>query len=65
VSEALDMHILLCILGVYFFFFFNSLFPHICDAGMQSSLLALALANKFFEDPVVGMPPAISVNSKF
>jgi BASS family bile acid:Na+ symporter len=34
-------------------------------AGMQSSLLALALANKFFADPVVGMPPAISVNSHF
>lgn len=31
-------------------------------AGMQSSLLALALANKFFEDPVVGMPSAISVS---
>ncbi|PNY10813.1 putative sodium/metabolite cotransporter BASS5 chloroplastic-like [Trifolium pratense] len=30
------------------------------ETGMQSSLLALALANKFFEDPVVGMPPAIS-----
>lgn len=34
-------------------------------AGMQSSLLALALANKFFEDPVVSMPPAISVRSPF
>jgi len=30
--------------------------------GMQSSLLALALANKFFEDPVVAIPPAISVS---
>lgn len=30
------------------------------EIGMQSSLLALALANKFFEDPVVAMPPAIS-----
>ncbi|XP_061357821.1 probable sodium/metabolite cotransporter BASS5, chloroplastic isoform X2 [Gastrolobium bilobum] len=30
------------------------------ETGMQSSLLALALANKFFEDPVVGMPPAVS-----
>ncbi|AES94166.2 Na+-bile acid cotransporter [Medicago truncatula] len=30
------------------------------ETGMQSSLLALALANKFFEDPVVGMPSAIS-----
>jgi BASS family bile acid:Na+ symporter len=30
--------------------------------GMQSSLLALALANRFFEDPVVGMPSAISVS---
>ncbi|WJX60385.1 putative sodium/metabolite cotransporter bass5, chloroplastic [Trifolium repens] len=30
------------------------------ETGMQSSLLALALANKFFADPVVGMPPAIS-----
>ncbi|KAJ1416058.1 Sodium/solute symporter superfamily [Sesbania bispinosa] len=32
------------------------------ETGMQSSLLALALANKFFEDPVVGIPPAISVS---
>ncbi|XP_004511635.1 probable sodium/metabolite cotransporter BASS5, chloroplastic [Cicer arietinum] len=30
------------------------------ETGMQSSLLALALSNKFFEDPVVSMPPAIS-----
>lgn len=30
--------------------------------GMQSSLLGLALANRFFEDPVVGVPPAISVS---
>ncbi|KAH9605957.1 hypothetical protein KSS87_008538 [Heliosperma pusillum] len=30
------------------------------ETGMQSSLLGLALANKFFEDPVVGVPPAIS-----
>ncbi|GER44187.1 sodium Bile acid symporter family [Striga asiatica] len=28
--------------------------------GMQSSLLALALANKFFQDPLVSIPPAIS-----
>jgi predicted Na+-dependent transporter len=28
--------------------------------GMQSSLLALALANKFFPDPLVGVPPAVS-----
>ncbi|KAI8563939.1 hypothetical protein RHMOL_Rhmol03G0147800 [Rhododendron molle] len=27
---------------------------------MQSSLLALALANRFFQDPLVGVPPAIS-----
>lgn len=32
---------------------------------MQSSLLALALANKFFEDPLVGVPPAISVSQLF
>ena len=32
---------------------------------MQSSLLGLALANKFFEDPVVGVPPAISVSQVF
>ncbi|MCI51118.1 putative sodium/metabolite cotransporter BASS5 chloroplastic-like, partial [Trifolium medium] len=32
------------------------------ETGMQSSLLALALANKFFEDPIVGMPSAISVS---
>ncbi|KAL9231069.1 hypothetical protein vseg_006336 [Gypsophila vaccaria] len=30
------------------------------ETGMQSSLLGLALANKFFEDPLVGVPPAIS-----
>jgi len=29
---------------------------------MQSSLLALALANKFFEDPAVAIAPAISVS---
>ncbi|KAK3429089.1 hypothetical protein EUGRSUZ_E00495 [Eucalyptus grandis] len=29
-------------------------------AGMQSSLLALALANRFFQDPLVAVPPAIS-----
>ncbi|KAK9276431.1 hypothetical protein L1049_005964 [Liquidambar formosana] len=31
------------------------------ETGMQSSLLALALANRFFQDPIVGVPPAISV----
>ncbi|XP_071730767.1 probable sodium/metabolite cotransporter BASS5, chloroplastic [Rutidosis leptorrhynchoides] len=31
------------------------------ETGMQSSLLALALANKFFQNPLVGVPPAISV----
>ncbi|CAL9760845.1 unnamed protein product [Musa acuminata subsp. burmannicoides] len=31
------------------------------ETGMQSSLLALTLANKFFKDPLVGVPPAISV----
>ncbi|KAG0501276.1 hypothetical protein HPP92_001348 [Vanilla planifolia] len=31
------------------------------ETGMQSSLLALALANRFFQDPLVGIPPAISV----
>ncbi|CAL0331679.1 unnamed protein product [Lupinus luteus] len=30
------------------------------ETGMQSSLLALALANQFFPDPVVAVPPAIS-----
>ncbi|XP_019421876.1 PREDICTED: probable sodium/metabolite cotransporter BASS5, chloroplastic isoform X2 [Lupinus angustifolius] len=30
------------------------------ETGMQSSLLALALANRFFPDPVVAVPPAIS-----
>ncbi|XP_073047800.1 probable sodium/metabolite cotransporter BASS5, chloroplastic isoform X5 [Primulina eburnea] len=30
------------------------------ETGMQSSLLALALANKFFLDPLVSIPPAIS-----
>ncbi|KAK7307816.1 hypothetical protein VNO77_41214 [Canavalia gladiata] len=32
------------------------------ETGMQSSLLALALANKFFEDPAVAIPPAISTS---
>ncbi|GKB43849.1 probable sodium/metabolite cotransporter BASS5, chloroplastic isoform X1 [Tanacetum coccineum] len=32
------------------------------ETGMQSSLLALALANKFFQDPLVGVPPAISLH---
>ncbi|RLN34850.1 bile acid sodium symporter [Panicum miliaceum] len=36
-------------------------FETVSLAGMQSSLLALALANKFFPDPLVGVPPAISV----
>jgi len=31
------------------------------ETGMQSSLLGLALANKFFPDPNVGLPSAISV----
>ncbi|WCJ26077.1 Sodium Bile acid symporter family [Euphorbia peplus] len=30
------------------------------ETGMQSSLLGLALANKFFKDPLVAVPPAIS-----
>ncbi|XP_073301963.1 probable sodium/metabolite cotransporter BASS5, chloroplastic [Primulina huaijiensis] len=30
------------------------------ETGMQSSLLALALANKFFQDPLFSIPPAIS-----
>ncbi|XP_028755974.1 probable sodium/metabolite cotransporter BASS5, chloroplastic isoform X2 [Neltuma alba] len=30
------------------------------ETGMQSSLLALALANRFFPDPIVSVPPAIS-----
>ncbi|GLT90974.1 hypothetical protein SLE2022_088860 [Rubroshorea leprosula] len=30
------------------------------QTGMQSSLLALALANRFFQDPLVGIAPAIS-----
>ncbi|CAI0476708.1 unnamed protein product [Linum tenue] len=30
------------------------------ETGMQSSLLGLALANKFFQDPLVAVPPAIS-----
>ncbi|KAI3828854.1 hypothetical protein L1987_02964 [Smallanthus sonchifolius] len=32
------------------------------ETGMQSSLLALALANNFFKDPLVSIPPAISVS---
>lgn len=31
------------------------------ETGMQSSLLGLALANRFFPDPNVGLPSAISV----
>ncbi|KAJ6347545.1 hypothetical protein OIU76_004094 [Salix suchowensis] len=30
------------------------------ETGMQSSLLALTLANRFFKDPLVAVPPAIS-----
>ncbi|XP_039172806.1 probable sodium/metabolite cotransporter BASS5, chloroplastic isoform X1 [Eucalyptus grandis] len=30
------------------------------ETGMQSSLLALALGNRFFQDPLVAVPPAIS-----
>ncbi|GMJ06165.1 Bile Acid Sodium Symporter 6 [Hibiscus trionum] len=30
------------------------------ETGMQSSLLALALANRFFQDPLVSIPPALS-----
>ncbi|KAG9145096.1 hypothetical protein Leryth_008888 [Lithospermum erythrorhizon] len=30
------------------------------ETGMQSSLLALSLANSFFKDPLVSVPPAIS-----
>ncbi|KAJ0047805.1 hypothetical protein Pint_15986 [Pistacia integerrima] len=33
------------------------------ETGMQSSLLALALANRFFQDPLVSVPPAISALS--
>ncbi|OVA07722.1 Bile acid:sodium symporter [Macleaya cordata] len=32
------------------------------ETGMQSSLLALALANRFFQDPLVGVPPAFSLS---
>jgi hypothetical protein len=40
-------------------------FVDVCfdDTGMQSSLLGLALANNFFEDPLVGLPPAVSVSN--
>ncbi|KAK9198517.1 hypothetical protein WN944_013702 [Citrus x changshan-huyou] len=34
------------------------------ETGMQSSLLALALANRFFQDPLVSVPPAISVSQR-
>lgn len=33
-----------------------------CVTGMQSSLLGLALANRFFPDPMVGLPSALSVS---
>ncbi|XP_057760133.1 probable sodium/metabolite cotransporter BASS5, chloroplastic [Arachis stenosperma] len=33
------------------------------ETGMQSSFLALSLANRFFEDPLVSVPPAISVRA--
>ncbi|XP_018728627.2 probable sodium/metabolite cotransporter BASS5, chloroplastic [Eucalyptus grandis] len=32
------------------------------ETGMQSSLLALALGNRFFQHPLVAVPPAISVS---
>ncbi|XVF11837.1 hypothetical protein REPUB_Repub08aG0061600 [Reevesia pubescens] len=34
------------------------------EAGMQSSLLALVLANRFFQDPLVSVPPAIFILRK-
>jgi len=52
------------VLSYYMRIFLSNLFvvsPVSLDAGMQSSLLALALANKFFPDPLVGVPPAVSV----
>ncbi|CAN6816939.1 unnamed protein product [Brassica oleracea] len=61
-------HLLAFVAGYIFTGFFFSKAPDVkslqrtlsYETGMQSSLLALALATKFFQDPLVGVPPAIS-----
>ena len=65
-------HLLAFVAGYIFTGFFFSKAPDVkalqrtlsYETGMQSSLLALALATKFFQDPLVGVPPAISVSSQ-
>lgn len=69
---VITFHLLAFIAGYYFTGFFFSKAPDVkplqrtlsYETGMQSSLLALALATKFFQDPLVGVPPAISVSFK-
>ncbi|KAJ4905779.1 hypothetical protein Rs2_09446 [Raphanus sativus] len=61
-------HLLAFVAGYFFTGFFFNKAPDVkalqrtlsYETGMQSSLLALALATKFFQDPLVGVPPAIS-----
>ncbi|KAL1214084.1 putative sodium/metabolite cotransporter BASS5 [Cardamine amara subsp. amara] len=65
---VVTFHLLAFIAGYYFTGFFFSKAPDAkalqrtlsYETRMQSSLLALALATKFFQDPLVGVPPAIS-----
>ncbi|ESQ38259.1 hypothetical protein EUTSA_v10028698mg [Eutrema salsugineum] len=65
---VITFHLLAFIAGYYFSGFFFSKAHDVkalqrtlsYETGMQSSLLALALATKFFQDPLVGVPPAIS-----
>lgn len=61
-------HLLAFVAGYFFTGFFFSKAPDVkalqrtlsYETGMQSSLLALALSIKFFQDPLVGVPAAIS-----
>ncbi|KFK31950.1 hypothetical protein AALP_AA6G181000 [Arabis alpina] len=65
---VVTFHLLAFVAGYFFAGFFFSKAPDVkalqrtlsYETGMQSSLLALALATKFFQDPLVGVPPAIS-----
>ncbi|CAA0394836.1 putative sodium/metabolite cotransporter BASS5 [Arabidopsis thaliana] len=65
---VITFHLLAFVAGYFFTGFFFSKAPDVkalqrtisYETGMQSSLLALALATKFFQDPLVGVPPAIS-----
>jgi len=70
---VITFHLLAFVAGYFFTGFFFSKAPDVkalqrtisYETGMQSSLLALALATKFFQDPLVGVPPAISVSFQY